>query len=236
MKLRVLRAYEPGNMRAGLVGVSFPEDETEIPEDANLLVSIHEPGLTTKSFHLEGAGRSLEPVPYGSILQSLTPEEEHPTGSKKRRVFSAIAYGLLVTIFAAVALLGLTGLVSMRVVLTNSMEPTIMPGDVIVTVNDNVRAPNVGDVVVYTAKNFDGKPIAPFAHRIIGGDAETGWVVKGDNNKEADVQHPTSVDIESVTVGVIPQIGKFLNVQFLLLLAVFIFGVWLIVDGLRTKK
>jgi signal peptidase I len=236
MKLRVLRAYEPGNMRSGLVGVSFPEDETEIPEDANLLVSIHEPGLTTTSFHLEGAGKSLEVVPYGKILTPLTHDESQPERSKKRRVISAIAYTLVVVLFAAVALLGLTGILSMRVVLTNSMEPNIMPGDVIVTVSDNFRSPQVGDVVVYTAKNFDGKPIAPFAHRIIGGDAETGWVVKGDNNAEADVQHPTSVDIESVTVGVIPQIGKFLNVQFLLLFALLIFGIWLIVDGVRTKR
>jgi signal peptidase I len=236
MTLRVLRAYEPGNYTAGLVGVSFPDENSTVPEDAQLLVSIHEPGKSPTSFQLTGNAGETQPVAYGSLLAPLADLRVRPEKKQKKRWISMIVYALLITLFAVMAFVGLSGIVSMRVVLTNSMEPSIKPGDVIVTVSDNYLQPKLGDVVVYTATNFDGEPIAPFAHRIVGGDAESGWVVKGDNNAEADVQMPTSKDIESVSIATLPQIGKFLNVQFMLLVALSVFGIWLIVDGVRGRK
>lgn len=236
MTIRVLRAYEPGNMSAGLVGVSFPDENSSIPDDAQLLVSIHEPGMSPTCFQLSGNAGEAIPVGYGTVLAPLADVRVRVEKKASRRWISGIAYALIVILFAVVAFVGLSGIVSLRVVLTNSMEPAIMPGDVIVTVSDNFVQPKLNDVVVYTATNFDGEPIAPFAHRIIGGDAENGWVVKGDNNGEADVQTPTSKEIESVSIATLPQIGKFLNVQFMLLVALLIFGVWLIVDGVRGRK
>lgn len=91
-------------------------------------------------------------------------------------------------------------------VLTNSMSPTILAGDFVVTENDQLRAPTKGDIVMYDAKRLDGTVVARFTHRIVGGNS-TGWVVQGDANPDPDVQHPTADDIHGVVIARIPGIG-----------------------------
>ncbi len=248
MVLRVLRSNEPGTTGAGLVGVLLPEPDTHTfwsnreqrwkhaPDpihESRVLVTIREPEREPQSFLLEGYALSTISDPTEFV-------QTQPTAGRisRRPRFRWISVSVtvaLVALFAFVGIAGFTGLFSMRVVLTNSMQPTINPGDVVVAVSDTVHPPQLGDVVIYIGKTFDGTPVAPFAHRVIGGDAQTGWIVQGDNNSEADVQHPTEKDIESVVVATIPWVGKFLNVQFLLLVVALIFGVWLIVDGLRDR-
>ena len=86
-------------------------------------------------------------------------------------------------------------------------------------------------MAVYQGKRFDGSPVAPFAHRIIGGDAVSGWIMRGDANPATDVQRPTSVDILGVVIWTLPRIGYLLSPQLLLALALAIFAIWLIADG-----
>ena len=61
----------------------------------------------------------------------------------------------------------------------------------------------MGDVVVYTPKDLGGHRVI---HRVVGGDAVTGWTVRGDNNPGADPWHPT--DVVGVAVMHVAGLGK----------------------------
>jgi signal peptidase I len=132
--------------------------------------------------------------------------------------------------------LSFSGVMKARIVLTGSMEPTISVGDIILTTPPSRLTPKQGDVVAYTAKRFDGSPVGVFSHRIIGGDAQTGFIVQGDANPTPDVQRPLIPDIAGVVVFVIPFIGKILAPKTLFVLVPLIFGFWLITDALKNEK
>jgi signal peptidase I len=170
----------------------------------------------------------------------MAPKERIISTSNKIKDKFALATKLsgwaLVSIMIAFAGLSTIGLVDGRVVLTESMSPSINAGDVVIAVPPDRKSPEIGDVVVYTGKKFDGTTVAPFAHRIIGGDSANGFVVKGDNNPEADVQKPKVADIEAVVLFTIPLLGKLLSPQVLILILVAVFGIWLIVDAFRDEE
>jgi signal peptidase I len=170
----------------------------------------------------------------------VAPKERIISTSNKIKDAFALATKLsgwaLVSIMIAFAGLSTLGLVDGRVVLTESMSPLINAGDVVIAVPPDRMSPEIGDVVVYTGKKFDGTTVAPFAHRIIGGDSANGFVVKGDNNPEADVQKPKVADIEAVVLFTIPLLGKLLSPQVLILILVAVFGIWLIVDAFRDEE
>lgn len=132
--------------------------------------------------------------------------------------------------------LSFSGVMKARIVLTGSMEPTISVGDIILTTPPTRLTPKQGDVVAYTAKRFDGSPVGVFSHRIIGGDSQSGFIVKGDANPNPDVQRPLIPDIEGVVVFVIPFLGKILAPKTLFVLVPLIFGFWLIMDALKNEK
>jgi signal peptidase I len=116
------------------------------------------------------------------------------------------------------------------------MLPAIKPGDIVISVGANLKSPKVGDVVTYIGKKFDGTPVAPFTHRVIGGDLTSGLVVKGDNNESADVQRPVLNDLQGVVLFTIPIIGLLLTPQNLTLILFAFFGLWLIFDSFRLSK
>lgn len=230
MSYRVLRDFEPGVFDVGFIAVKSPDDNS-VPRDAHILVTVRSVG---KPFSYL--------VTHEDVVVVADPEEfvrSVPLATRTsvaRRVVSGVLYGIACAVIVALLALGLTGTLAFRVVLTESMEPTINPGDVIVTLSDDVVTPQLDDVVVYLATRFDGTPVALFAHRIIDGSESDGWIVKGDNNPNADVQHPTSKDISGVVVAVWPGVGKFFNGQVLILMAVLVVAVWFIVGGLRTRR
>jgi len=230
MTYRILRDHEPGVSDVGLVAVKSPDDGS-VPPDSHILVTVRSAG--TPFSYLVTPDDVFVGVDSEKFVRSV-PQMRRTSVTK--RIAEVIVYALSGIAILALLALGLAGTLAFRVVLTESMMPTINPGDVIVTISDNVVTPKMGDVVVYIATRFDGTPVAPFAHRIIGGSAEDGWIVKGDNNPNADVQHPTSDDIESVVVAVWPGVGKFFNGQVILLMALLVVAVWFIVGGLRSRK
>ena len=141
-----------------------------------------------------------------------------------------ITFGLI----AATLVVGkFTGIAEARIVMTGSMQPSIKPGDMIFAVSDNYIKPKLNDVVIYQAKRFDGEVVAPFAHRIVGGDAKTGWITKGDANEQADVQKPNSEDITGVVILTIPNVGLFLNIRSLIFLSVIVISIYLTKEILR---
>jgi signal peptidase I len=162
--------------------------------------------------------------------------------ASKTPVKSAIHFGLktvgwsMVALFLATSALTFAKVIDTRVVLTGSMVPTINPGDVIFTAPVSRISPKINDVVVYSGKRFDGTPVAPFAHRIIGGSPLAGFEMKGDANTEADVQRPKPSEIEGVVFLKVPFVGKLLQPQTMMLLLLSGFGVWLIIGAFRDEE
>ena len=151
------------------------------------------------------------------------------------KIFKGSGYVLL-TVMLTFSILSFAGIAKARIVLTESMAPTINPGDIVLSLNPERLPPKVGDVVTYTARRFDGSEVASFTHRVISGDAKTGFVMKGDNKPAPDTQRPSLADITGVVFYTIPFIGKLLTPRGLLVLVPSIFGLWLILDSLRNEK
>jgi len=157
----------------------------------------------------------------------------------RKKSFRYLSNAFFISIGLTVALLltaRVTGFGEARVVMTGSMQPAINPGDVVVTVNDNFKQPKLNDVVIYEAKRFNGEVVAPFAHRIIGGNATNGWIMKGDANEQPDVQRPKAQDIVGVVVLLIPQIGNLLSYKSLIFIAVVLISIYLTREILRSPN
>ena len=129
-----------------------------------------------------------------------------------------------------------TGTLKARIVMTGSMRPVISAGDIIITTTTAHKAPKKGDIVAYTARRFNGAAVATISHRIIGGDATKGFIVKGDSNPSPDVQHPTLNDISGVVLLIIPFIGNLLTPKALFLIVPSLFGFWLILDAMKNAE
>ena len=185
-------------------------------------------------------------ISHDSIVSSKAklfveaPAERIVTGADiwKRRILSWLKVGgyALACVLMVFSALSFSGVVKARIVLTASMSPTIDPGDIILTASPDKLEPKIGSVVAYTAKRFNGDAVGVFSHRIIGGDANTGFIVKGDANPSPDVQKPLIPDINGVVFLVIPFIGRLLTRQALFILVPCIFGFWLVIDALKNES
>ena len=165
-------------------------------------------------------------------VQSEDSKEKH-LGAKKVMSFSGYMIAILLMVFAG---LSFTGNVKARIVLTGSMAPAINAGDVILTMPVSRKAPKIDDVIAYQAKRFNGEKVAVFSHRIIDGDIENGFIVKGDANKSPDAQKPTGEDVLGVVFFTIPFIGNLLTPKALFLLLPCLFGLWLIMDAMKNVE
>jgi len=154
-------------------------------------------------------------------------------GLQKLMTISGYSIAIVLLLFSG---LSFGGVVKARIVLTGSMEPAISPGDIIITTPITRKEPQIGDVVAYQAKRFNGEDVAVFSHRIISGDLESGFVVKGDANKSPDNQKPKAPDILGVVIFVIPFLGNILTPKALFLLVPCIFGLWLIMDAMKSVE
>ncbi|MBB2945419.1 signal peptidase I [Actinoplanes lutulentus] len=86
-----------------------------------------------------------------------------------------------------------------------SMNPVYYAGDlVIITKSDSYQ---VGQIAAYYGPGGKVKVL----HRIIGGDGETGFVFKGDNNSSVDVDRPTSGQMIGQAAVHIPKVGAWIQ-------------------------
>jgi signal peptidase I len=174
-----------------------------------------------------------------SSLFVQAPEERIVVGTRswyrKATVLTRWFGYVLAFTLISFSILSFQGSIKARVVLTASMAPTINPGDMILTTPPSNITPKIGSVVAYVGRRFDGTAVGVFSHRIIGGSAETGFIVKGDANPSPDTQKPKIPDITGVVIFVIPLIGKFLTPKSLMVIIPLIFGLWLILDALKNE-
>lgn len=109
----------------------------------------------------------------------------------------------------------------LTVIRSDSMVPVWQRGDMVVI--ENVRANetiNIGDIVFFTTDKGSLSSKGWIAHRVIGGDAEKGFITKGDANKNTDQESEGTPPIKrewiaakAHTIGdtpiVIPKAGYF---------------------------
>jgi signal peptidase len=166
-----------------------------------------------------------------------TPPERVITGRDRAMKKIGSATTILGYVLAAVlvtfSVMSATGYVKARVVLTGSMQPTINPGDIVITAPVTRVEPKIDDVAAYQARRFDGAPVGVFTHRIMSGDGQSGWVLKGDNNPSPDIQKPKNNDILGVVIFVIPWLGNLLSRQVLFTVIPLLAGMWFLLDTLR---
>ena len=166
--------------------------------------------------------------------ERLAPKKQ-PVRMWATRVTKICAFAII-GLLATFAALNVANIVNSRVVLTGSMIPAVNPGDILITVKPSLVAPQVRKIVVYTGKRFDGTVVVSFAHRIIDGDAKTGFSVKGDANPDPDTQKPTLDEIDGVVFIRVPFLGRLLQPQVLMLLLLIGFGISLVWSALRDDE
>jgi signal peptidase I len=181
-----------------------------------------------------------EITPSKARMFVQAPPERVVTGNqaweKRASGFIKTVGYVLSAVLITFSLLSMTGYVKARVVLTDSMAPSIRSGDIVLLDPTTHSVPKIGDVAAYTGRRFDGTEVGVFTHRIIGGDAVNGFLMKGDNNPTPDVQRPKIEDVSGVVVFKLAFIGKVLNPRTLFILVPVVFGIWLIKDALSDGK
>ena len=203
--------------------------------DANILVTVtsaqgeHSAYISSLGVTEILAGQLVDPAPEAQTEES----KRKYAGIQKAMTISGYSIAIVLLLFSA---LSFSGVVKARIVLTGSMSPAISTGDIIITTPITRKEPKVGDVVAYQAKRFNGENVAVFSHRIISGDIQSGFVVKGDANKSPDSQKPAGPDILGVVIFVIPFLGNILTPKALFLLVPCIFGLWLIMDAMKSVE
>lgn len=209
-------------------------DENPEPEKYVLVTVSGEKGeqtvLVTSEKTFESKARHFVQAPKERVVQ----------GSDKFKIQIARGIKLVgyafITVMLTFSVLSFAGITKARIVLTESMQPTINPGDIVLSLNPERLPPKVGDILTYTGRRYDGTAVASFTHRVMSGDAQNGFVMKGDNNPAPDTQKPTLADISGVVFYTIPMVGKLLTPRGLLVLVPSIFGLWLVIDALRNEK
>jgi signal peptidase I len=204
----------------------------DVPE-SNVLITVSD---TSGEHTYLMAGQKF--IETKSSLFVQAPEERIVVGhriwyTRMANTFRWSGYALAVVLMTF-SVLSFSGTVKARVVLTGSMMPTINPGDIILTTPVKNVTPKTGSIVAYVGRRFDGTAVGVFSHRIIGGDATNGFIVKGDHNPAPDTQRPKPEDITGVVIFVIPIIGRFLTPKALMITIPLIFGLWLIIDALKN--
>ncbi len=97
----------------------------------------------------------------------------------------------------------LGGATTFIIVSGHSMEPEYHTGDLVVA---RAGVPSIGDNIVYTPEGYGN---AKVVHQVIGGDAETGWVVKGINNSWTDPWTPKGDEVVGIVTVLLPNFGRF---------------------------
>ena len=119
------------------------------------------------------------------------------------------------------------------IVLSGSMEPTIMIGDIAIIKEIKADKLNVGDIIAFRSGN------SVITHRIIEKDGEE-FITKGDNNNTEDRYPVKSESIEGIYVRRIAQLGNFaMFLQTTLGAVIFIsipFILFIITDIIQKKK
>lgn len=132
---------------------------------------------------------------------------------RRRKLPTSASLGLAIAALAVWALLlrpvGLGGPASYVVIRGDSMNPVYATGDLVVMRAADSYA--VGDIVGYHVPADELGAGLLVVHRIVGGDAATGFVIQGDNNPAPDPWLPTIESIDGTALFAIPGLGRLIS-------------------------
>jgi len=152
-------------------------------------------------------GRTVTPVkgPRHVGTTVSAPREKASIRTIMRRLELVILVVVGVPLLFLILPTTVGGRAGWTIVVGQSMEPTIYPGDLVLTRSQSEYA--IGDVIVY--KIPEGRPGAGVMviHRITGGSEAEGFVTTGDNREFADPWHPTSREIVGSHWRTVPKGG-----------------------------
>jgi signal peptidase len=103
----------------------------------------------------------------------------------------------------------LGGSVTYLVIRGNSMEPTYHSGDLVVV--KAAEAYSIGEIVAYRVPAGEIGAGHLVIHRIIGGDGQVGFLLRGDNNPSVDPWMPRAGDVAGASWAVLPGVGRLLS-------------------------
>ena len=160
---------------------------------------------------------SSDTVPPGAVLPAVVSHQgaaasakENRRSPKWMRVASLLAFAAVVGFwFVALRPAWLGGSATVLTVRGDSMEPTYEYGDVVIAhPRSNYEA---GDVIAFRVPEGDIGAGTVVIHRIIGGDATTGFITQGDNNPDPDDWRPLPTDILGAAWWRIPVVGRLMS-------------------------
>lgn len=114
-----------------------------------------------------------------------------------KHLLTAAMVGVFVLWFVLFRPVAIGGPASYEVVAGVSMEPGLEPGDLVIAQSQSAYGP--GDVIVFHVPTDAGTQGPLVIHRIVSGDATSGFIVKGDNKPAPDSWHPKAADIVGQT-------------------------------------
>jgi signal peptidase I len=124
------------------------------------------------------------------------------------RLGLALLLLLLAGWFAFLRPASLGGWVTYVVIRGDSMEPDLRSGDLLIARVE--RSYGSGDVVAYRVPDGEVGEGLVVVHRIVGGGADAGFTVRGDNNPSLDPWMPQGTDVVGKAWIVIPGLGRVL--------------------------
>lgn len=92
----------------------------------------------------------------------------------------------------------------------SSMHPTLASGDLVIAFEQRSYA--VGDIVVYDVPAAEAGGGTHIVHRIVGGEPQRGFVVKGDSRDKADHWRPRAEEVVGKVRVSVPYLGSALVV------------------------
>src|SRR4051812_26082770 len=132
-----------------------------------------------------------------------------------KRIRQALSYALVLAVVLGWAFVlrpqSLGGPAGYVLVSGHSMLPRYHTGDLVLV--EKHASYHVGDVIAYHVPKGDAMAGAQVIHRIIGGSAQAGWIVQGDNRSAPDVWRPKNSDVVGAKALRVP--NAVLVLQFL---------------------
>jgi signal peptidase len=128
--------------------------------------------------------------------------------SKKKIIGTVISLCAVVIIVWVIVIPLFQGSLRFLIVLSGSMEPSIRPGDVVVSVQDDPSNLNVGDIISFQKVETSKKTL--ITHRIVNITDENGtryYQTKGDANDHADQLLTPQQNVVGKVVITIPYLG-----------------------------
>lgn len=104
----------------------------------------------------------------------------------------------------------LGGETSYVIVSGDSMLPTLRSGDLVVARKRDDYAK--GDILVYAVPKGEPGEGVLIIHRVVGGDARSGYVLRGDNRESDDPWRPNAGEVQGAAVFDVPKLGLVLGV------------------------